>query len=423
LLSSRALPPLVIGFFFLFYVVLAFFTEETLTALMGFTRGSIFLVVLLALLPLNGVLRLVKETDVFLKRHRALSGALPDAPAELYDETVSLPVCSPIPDPGYRSPSSEGSPAAPAFAGLQSRLAAVGYKTCRTNSVLTAWRGISIFPARLLFLAATCCLFVGILVSLTTRSSQRWPVIEGEPFPMSAEGGMVERITLAKSDGPLLDKTLTVVVSPSNSDEGRRVFGLYPPALFDGSFVYPRYLGIALLLRLSVPHMPEEYELHCIPNIYPPGKEDSVEISGSPYRVVLSMAQPDMGTDPYVTGHITIVFKLLKGKEVLITGSAPVGGEFSRDGYRLAFPDSRRMAITDFIRDRGVLLVWAASLLFMVSGCIWLPVRVFFPRREMRFSTNPNALQAFSRAEGRGRSHAGIFHEALDLLERQPSYS
>ena len=223
------------------------------------------------------------------------------------------------------------------------------------------------------------------------------------------------------SSGAILDKILTLEVAPSATGDGRKVFGLYPPSLYRGYFVYPRYLGIAAVIRFSTPDMQSVFEKNTTLNIYPPGKEDRLEIPNSPYQIVLSMARPGDGSDPYMTGQITFNFKLLKGKDLLVAGSVPAGGEFVRGGYRLAIPDFRRMVITDFIRDYGVLLVWAAAVLFIGSFCIWLPVRVFFPRREMRFTSGEDAIQACSRAEGGRRGHGGVYHEALDLLEaRRP---
>ena len=246
-------------------------------------------------------------------------------------------------------------------------------------------------------------------------------VVEGEPLPTPDRiGGRVERITLANSSGSILSRTLTMEVAPSSSGYGKRIFGLYPPSLYGGSFVYPRYLGLALLLRFSAPDLPAGYEKHCILNCYPPGKEASEVIPGSPYRIVFSIPEPDAGSDRYIsymTGNVTLQFKLLKGKEVLFTGSAPGGGEFVRDGYRLAFPDIRRLVVTDFIGDYGVLFIWAAALFFVLAGCIWLPIRIFFPRREMLFRCGPDVTKACSRAEGGARRHAGVFHEALDLVD------
>jgi hypothetical protein len=62
-------------------------------------------------------------------------------------------------------------------------------------------------------------------------------------------------------------------------------------------------------------------------------------------------------------------------------------------------------------------LIWTAAILFIAAGSIWLPVRVFFPRREILFHLEKDGTLAFSRAEGRRRNHAGVFHEALDALE------
>ena len=162
------------------------------------------------------------------------------------------------------------------------------------------------------------------------------------------------------------------------------------------------------------------YETHCSLNCYPPGKEDNVAIPGSPYRIVFSTPVPEPGTEryrSYMTGDITLQFKVLKGKDVLFTGSAPAGGEFVRDGYRLALPDIRRLVITDFIGDYGVLFIWSAGLIFVAAGGIWLPIRAFFPRREMLLRFEADLITAYSRAEGRSRKHAGVFHEVLDLVD------
>ncbi|MDR3581007.1 MAG: hypothetical protein P4L44_13685 [Oryzomonas sp.] len=398
-LTSRALPPLVIGLFLLLYVGIAFGTDEALTVLMEFTRKSVFLAVLLGLLPLNSALRILRETKDYLARRRALGGSAADVPPGLFDEAVELPGSRDLDE-------------------LQARLDAVGYKTHRGESILAAWRGVSLFPARILLLAGIFCLFAGILVSLTTRFSYRAPLIEGELLPQAAGGeDRVAKLLLTKSSGPFLDKTLAVTLAPSNGSAGGRTFGLYPPGLYGGSFVYPRYLGIAVEFHVSAPEAPGGYDMHCVPNIYPPGKEDSVEIPNSPYRIVLKIAEPGDGSDPFVTGRATFNFKLLKGKEIVLTGSAPSGGEFVGNGYRLTFPDSRRLAITDLIRDYGVFLIWAATIFFIVAGIFWLPVRMFVPRRELLFRCGPDVIHARSRAEGKRRGHAGVFHESLDLLD------
>ena len=402
-LSSRTLPPLVCGVFLLTYIGIAFGTDDTLIALMAFTRTSSVLVVLLALIPLNSLCRMLLETYRHHKRRRAVNCKEVETPYGLFDESVTVP-------------------ALPTFAELEERLNSEGYRCRRTERTLAAWRGISLFPARMIFLAAVFCLFAGILISLTTRSSRRMNVIEGEPLPTAkGGGGLVERISLMKSSGAILDKDLIVEVAQSDAGDGRKIFGLYPPSLYRGYFVYPRYLWIASVIRFSAPDIQPAYEKQSALNIHPPGKEDRLEIPGSPYQIFISLVKPDDGSDPYMTGRITFLFKILKGKNLLFTGSVPTGGEFVQDGYRLAIPDSRRMVKTDFIQDYGVLLIWTAAILFICSGCVWLPVAVFLPRREMVFVREHDVINAFSRTEGRRRIHAGVFHEALDLLEARQS--
>jgi len=400
LLTSRVTSPVVIGIFLLVYIGVAFFTEDALLAQMELTRRSVVLVALLALLPLNIAGRIVIETRRFLQMRRAISGKVAEREPELFDETIELA-------------------ALPAFDTLQGRLKALGYRTRQTEHAFRAWQGISIFPARLLFLTAVFCIFAGILISLVTRTSYRGPVIEGVALPApSGNGGIVERIRLEKSTGRILSKELILDVAPSGHGDARTSCGIYPPTRYQGSFVYPRFLGVALLVRLSAPDLPSVYENHAILNIYPAGKEAPLEIPDSPYRLMLSMADPGDGSDPFVTGRMIFTFKLLKDKEVLFTGNVPGGGTFTRDGYQLEFPDFRRMVLTDFIQDYGVLFIWTAAFLFGASVVFWLPVRLFLPRREILFiRQGADTIQAFSRAEGRERRHAGIFNEMLDLID------
>lgn len=422
-LSSRATSPLVIGFFLLIYIGIAFITDETLITLMSFTRSVVFLIIMLALLPLNSLCRLVAETRRYLKGRRAMAGRGTDVPPGLFDETVTLAASSSsagsLPVPGPQSSIPHG--ASSSFNGLESRLGSEGYKTSRSENVLAAWRGVSIFPARIVYLAGTFCLFAGILISLTTRTTFRGAIVEGEPLPLQyGSGGLVERITLEKASGSILDKKLSIQVAGSDSGEGGKTFGIYPPSRYKGAFVYPRYLGVSLLVRFSAPDVPAS-ETRSILNIYPPGKEAVTAIPASPYRISFSLVNPDDGTNPYMTGRMVFRFKVLKDKEAIFAGTAPSGGEFAQEGYRIALPDARRLVITDFVRDYGVHLIWTAGMLFVVAAGIWLPVRFVFPRREMLFLSGPDAVSAGSRAEGKVRRHGGVFHEALDFLEARKS--
>src|SRR6185369_10713313 len=90
--SSRAVPPVVIGFFLLVYIGIAFFTDETLITLMALTRKIPLLAVVLALIPLNSAFRLVRETISFLRTRRAMSGKTREGMGEMFDEAVELPV-------------------------------------------------------------------------------------------------------------------------------------------------------------------------------------------------------------------------------------------------------------------------------------------------------------------------------------------
>ena len=396
-LTSRATAPVVMGLFLLVYIGIAFFTDETLVALIALTGKNFFLIALFALLPLNTAGRMVAETLRYLGRRRAL-GSAAAPPSGLFDEAVELPVSA---DPTR----------------LEERLRGAGYRTRSSQGALSALRGFNTFPARLLYLAATFCLFAGILISLTMRTSLRSTVIEGETILPDPGSAMVERIVLSESKGKILAKNLEIELSGAEPGDRSRIYGLYPPSRYQGAFLYPRYLGVGILLRFSAPDLFPAFEEFCILNISRPGKEATQPIAGSPYRIVFSLASPEDGSDPYATGRMVFLFKLLRDKEVVLNGSAPVGGEFSKDGYRFQFPDARRVVITDLIRDYGVTLIWAAFAVYLAALLLWLPVRLFLPRREMFFRAGGDSTVGYSRAEGGRRRHAGVFQEALDLLE------
>lgn len=398
--SSRFLTPVVVGSFLLMYITVAFQTEDALIALIDFTARSRALILLFALIPLNSALLLVKETLRYraLRRALALDAVAAEGASLQFDETVTLQSSTPLPE-------------------LAGRLAPLGYRTRQANGGVAAWRGISLFPARVLFLLGTLTFFSGILFSVGGRTSFRGAVIEGEPFPSKTgePAGIVQLIDLEHSTRPFMDKSLVMVVSSEDGSKTER-FGLYPPALSQGAFVYPRYLGVALFYRFFAPDLKKPYEAHSMLSIYPPGKETTEAIAGTPYRLVISLVKPDDGSDPYITGRFSFLFKVLNGKEVLCAGSAPSGGVFVNNGYRLEFPVSRRLVMTDFIEDYGVYLIWASALFFLLACAVWAPIRLWFPRREMLFVQRAAGLESSSRAEGGRRSHAGIFHEALDVL-------
>ena len=397
LLSSQALTPLILGVFLFSYVVIAFFNDEALGMLMTLARSSTIFLALLALAPLNVTARTVTEIMQFVRRLRSRDGDPSRLPAGLYDEELDLAETS-------------------GFAGLADRLAAAGYRTAETGPAFFAWRGRSTFPARMLFMLGTIFLFVGIFLSLTTRLSTREAVIEGEPLPQAVANGRVERIRLAESDGFLLNRTLAIDVALENGNAPAvKEFNLYPPGILGGYFLYPRYLGVAPLINFSAPDLRPGISTYYMLMIYPPGKEDGAEIPGTPYKMLFTVIEPVDG-DPYLTGKFVLHFRLMKGDVPQFDGDLPVGGTFTAGGYTIGIPDARKLVAVDFVRDFGVPLVWGAAILMLLAALLWLPIRLYAPRREMLFIQAGPVMHGYSRAEGKGRLHAGVFHEALDLL-------
>ena len=403
ILCSRAVTPLVIGMFLLIYIAIAFTVEDALTTLIGIVSSSLLLIAGFALIPLNRALMLTKEIFEFITRWRLTRRGVGDQVPELFDETVSLPV-----DPD-------------SYATTERRLVDAGYTIRRDSRVFAAWQGLSSFPSRGLFLAATVCLFCGILLSLGGRSAYRGNLIEGVPVPRGegqAPGDVVRRIALVSSSGSLLAKTLTIELAPEASGEAVQTFRLYPPSRYHGAFVYPRYVGVGVRYRILTPEIPQGTEVSSVLNIHPPGKEEASEVPGTPYRLIFSLEDTADGSDPFTTGSFKVQCKLMRGNSLLLQGTAAAGAAVTKDGYRLDILEVRRAVVTDFIDDSGVYLVWLSALLFVLSFVLWLLVRTAAPLREMVFVSEGNEIAASSRAEGRVRQHSELFHELLDRLSK-----
>lgn len=394
-IASRAAVPLILAIFLLLYIGIAFFSPEPLTTLIGLTARTP-LCLLLALVPLNCGLRLLLELRRYRARRRLLRDGDGETAAELFDEQHEIV--------GNDS-----------FERLAACCRAAGYRTATTARTFAAWRGVSLSPARMLFSATLCLLFSGIVLSTTLRTSFRDTVIEGEPFlPAAGGSGTVSAILLEDDPGWLLARTAVIEVTDGTGSHRR--FGLYPPAQLDGSFVYLRYLGLAPLIRFSAPELPEVFENFLLLAIYPPGKEDSAVIPGSPYRLFFRLAPPEAGNEPFRSGRMTLEFRVLKGETQVLAGRLDRGGQFAADGYGLAFPEVRRLVTVDLIRDYGVYCIWAAALGGLLWLLCWLSVRLLAPRREMLFIATDGGVHAYSRSEGAQRQHDGVFHETLDLL-------
>lgn len=397
LLASRAVTPVVMGLFALFYVGVASFNDEALVTVIALTRTSNTLLLLLLLIPVNILAVLVKETVQYLVMRQALQGRL-KAPADFhYDESVQL----------------AGDIKAEL---LESQLTRAGYNYRSGEGFYAAWKGIPVFPARVLFLLGSLLLFSGILLNITTRNSIRQIIVEGEPLPEAVmTNGRVEQILLQERVGLVLARTLAIDVAVGERQSQITRLGLYPPGKLNGFFLYPRYLGLAPLIKFTPPEPGPGFESYITLMIYPPGKEDGAEIPGSPYKIYFSLRQTE-AEDPFVSGKFALDFKVLKDKEVVAEGMVPVGGTVSSNGYSLAFPDAKRLVVTDFVRDAGLPLIWSAGFVFTAALLLYLPIKLCAPHREIFFIATGEATRVCSRAEGKGKQHRSLLHNLLDLL-------
>ena len=334
--ASPAVTPAVIGFFALIYIIVAFYSDEALVTLLALTRNNIPLSLLLACIPVNIAARLIQETGLFIRRRRSvdLQSVRPVLGAD--EERVELPGKAKMEL-------------------IEKELGQAGYHYRQGSSFFAAWKGISIFPARVLFLLGLLMLFSGLLLSTTTRTSIRVPIIEGEPLP-EAVGveGRIDQILFQEDRGLFMARSLDIIVAlgGGGSTESKK-FSLYPPGSVNGIYLYPRYLGLAPFVEFTPAEPAFAFSSYVTLMIYPPGKEDSVEVPGSPYKIVFSLVEPGTGQDPYISGKYELHFRVLKLMVPVAEGTLNMGASVRQNGSTLAFPNAKRIVVTDLVRDRG----------------------------------------------------------------------
>lgn len=390
-LVSPRLLPLLIACGISGYGAMAAVSNEPLAGLLALVRHSLALQLLLWFLPLSQAARMLYLLRCWQARWRALNGGtqLPAGP-----DTTVVTLAGVLPDEAA------------------DWLTRAGYRVLSSASGIAAWRGVSTVPFRALGCLALALMSSGLIVSITGREVRRVPLVAGEPLPsFLAVPGLVKGVDLQETPGgTIFARRLTVRIS--QPDGAERDIWMFPPSRIGGWWYYPRYLGLAPLFsfRASDPSVAlEDYHLL---TLYPPGAEDTAVIPGTPYRVVVRLAENEVV--PATAGSLHLRVK--GGDELLGSGTIAVGGVLDFRGGRLRMPDIRAMVTVDFVRDAGLPCIWLGMALGAVALMGWGLVRICWPRRELQVISDATGVTGLSRAEGRTRRHDELFHGLLDQV-------
>jgi hypothetical protein len=399
IIAHRLLIPVVLALFLLVYIGIAFFTDEALAVMLPVVGRNPIALGLLALSALNALCLMVEELKHYCDVRRFAPGQPPAVDDSSCRESLAVSGRMDVVD-------------------TVRILTAEGYRVSVEEGTVVARCGMRLLVPRLLWRLALALLFSGVLLSLTTRRSLRLPVIEGEVLQAAGMAPRsVERINFEDAPGSwFLQHRLAIVVS--GVDGQKKSYGIYPPGRIDGCFVYPRYLAIAPLLRISAPGPGGESEGYRLIMLYPPGREDEIALEGG-YRLKLVILQREGMPDPVAAGRFDLHVKVFRGDLLLGEGELPFGSRIEAGGLSVALLGARRFVVTDLVRDNGVLCIWGACIAALLSVVIYLPVRVLWPRREMAFSNiGQGEMRAYCFAEGSRRRHESLFLDLMDKICR-----
>jgi hypothetical protein len=398
LLSHRLLLPAA-GLVCLFsYIAVAFFADEALVTLVQLVSHNPFALGLLGLVVGNILLGMITALDSYRLTRSAVTGNQSGVVENAFSQSLTV---------NGRLDTGE----------IGRILAGAGYRVTRRDGFIAGVRGISLICPRLLWRLSLVLLFAGLALSFATRTTLRLPVIEGETLPVEGMAQrQVARIVLEDTPGHwFLQRRLAITTIDAGG--GQSTFGIYPPGMLAGRFLYPRYPGIAPLLRFSIPKAGEIVEGYQLIMLYPPGREDRVELPDG-YRAQVAILQHDGMADPFVSGRFDLHVKLLHGDALVAEGDLPFGGRFEAKGFSVSLLDAKRFVVTDIVRDYGVLSIWLAIVAALAAFLLYLPLRLFWPQRLLVFTAAAGTGQIFAgcRYEGKKRQHLAIYHDLLDRI-------
>lgn len=402
IMSHRLLLPTVCVLFLFLYIAVAFFTDEALVTLIQLIGHNPLALVLLALVAMNALLGLIADIRSWRIAGKAAAGLHSAGTESNSYETLAV---------SGRLDTDE----------TARILSAEGYQVTVREGFVAARRGWSLLLPRMLWRLTICLLFVGVALSLSLRQSQRVPLIEGEALQIPGiPTRTVERITLEDVPGHwFLQRRLAITLA--GADGQRDNYGIYPPGLLGPGFLYPRYLAVAPLLRITEPGIgvSEGYQLIML---YPPGREDVVALSGD-YRLKLVILTREGMADPFASGRFDLHVRLLKGDQLLFEGDVPFGGRFESSGFAVELLDASRYVVTDFVNDYGVLCIWMACVAALLAVTLYLPLRFLWPHRFMFFSIDSEKMQIVSgcSSEGKSRQNKALYYDLLDKICREES--
>lgn len=277
----------------------------------------------------------------------------------------------------------------------------------RSSLLLYASKGRFSSIGNLLFHSAFIFILLGGWTGLFSSFDSSTLLMEGEEFLTSettqpAVNFKVEKITPAYWGNELLFTDLKADVRyPYKGGIGSGMIRLSQALSLGGSKVTVSGIGFAPKYLLKDKAGLDIGSGFVKMNIFPPGTEDHLQISGYPHKISVSFYPDHEVKDGKVISRSmnpvnpAYYVKVFRNKAVSYSGLLKPGEVAEYEGLRLSFPEFKYWGMFRIVKNSGFVFIWIACVLF-IGGLAW---RFLFYKREVAVIDEGDGVYLYGSSE------------------------
>jgi hypothetical protein len=181
---------------------------------------------------------------------------------------------------------------------------------------------------------------------------------------------MINNNMQPKSDNIFLLWNPIVYLRFKNGLEGIKV---YPPKRMDGFFIHLIGVGPAPRIYIKDRHRNNIYDGYVMLRLLPVGMEDYFKIGSYKFYISISPASK--------VNNLLYRVRILRNELDIYEGIVKSGGKIIFDDKILELGDTKYFARISFVKDKGILIIFASILITLGYTVYWLVLKILVKKR------------------------------------------